>query len=157
MFYKDPAEAEGIRSFRAGRRMVYTYRLYNVAADSEKRSEIETLTEIWRDGVTRTLTLRVGSRPEGSDMRVPQPPPTPNWNPGDDRDMRNMPDMPDGSRMQIMRRNGGLERLNLAFYQDAGETRGWSFWRIEGPGFVWNFRVLPHVHTFVNIGVPRNV
>jgi hypothetical protein len=59
--------------------------------------------------------------------------------------------------MQIMRRNGGLERLHLAFYQDQGETRGWSFWRIEGPGFVWNFRVLPHVHTYVNIGVPRNV
>ena len=58
--------------------------------------------------------------------------------------------------MQIMRRNGGLERLHLAFYQDQGETRGWSFWRLEGPGFVWNFRVLPHVHTFVNIGVPRN-
>ena len=57
--------------------------------------------------------------------------------------------------MQIMRRNGGLERLHLAFYQDQGESRGWSFWRIEGPGFVWNFRVLPHVHTYVNIGVPR--
>ena len=27
----------------------------------------------------------------------------------------------------------------------------WSFWRLDGPGFVWNFRVLPHVHTYVNI------
>jgi hypothetical protein len=27
----------------------------------------------------------------------------------------------------------------------------WHFWRLEAPGFVWNFRVLPHVHTFVYI------
>jgi hypothetical protein len=27
----------------------------------------------------------------------------------------------------------------------------WHFWRLEGPGFVWNYRVLPHVHTYVNI------
>ena len=59
--------------------------------------------------------------------------------------------------MTIMRRNGGLERLHLAFYRDGANDERWSFWRIEGPGFVWNFRVLPHVHTFVNIGVPRNV
>ena len=26
-----------------------------------------------------------------------------------------------------------------------------EFWRLEGPGFVWNYRVLPHVHTYVNI------
>ena len=60
--------------------------------------------------------------------------------------------------MQIVRRNGGLERLHLAFYRDAGTTDDtlWHFWRIEGPGFVWNFRVLPHVHTYVNIAVPRN-
>lgn len=58
--------------------------------------------------------------------------------------------------MQIVRRNGGLERLHLAFYRDGADDARWSFWRIEGPGFVWNFRVLPHVHTFVNIGVPRN-
>ncbi len=60
--------------------------------------------------------------------------------------------------MQIVRRNGGLERLHLAFYQDQGNNpqSPWSFWRIEGPGFVWNFRVLPHVHTYVNIAVPQN-
>jgi hypothetical protein len=59
--------------------------------------------------------------------------------------------------MQIIRRNGGLDRLHLGFYRDQAATdeSRWSFWRIEGPGFVWNFRVLPHVHTFVNIGVPR--
>ncbi len=58
--------------------------------------------------------------------------------------------------MQLVRRNGGLARLHMAFYRDQGgndDTR-WSFWRIEGPGFVWNFRVLPHVHTHVKIGVP---
>jgi len=63
--------------------------------------------QIWRDGVTRTLTLRVGSRPEGSDMRMP---PMPNWNPGpgDESETR---DMPDGSRMQILRGNrADLER-----------------------------------------------
>lgn len=55
--------------------------------------------------------------------------------------------------MSIIRRNGGLERINLAFYKDRGasEDTRWNFWRLEGPGFVWNYRVLPHVHTFVNI------
>ncbi len=55
--------------------------------------------------------------------------------------------------MELIRRNGGLERLHLAFYRDRGavEATRWSFWRIEGPGFVWNYRVLPHVHCYVNI------
>jgi len=55
--------------------------------------------------------------------------------------------------MQIVRRNGGMERIHLAFYRDRGgdEDTRWHFWRLEGPGFVWNYRVLPHVHTFVNI------
>ena len=57
--------------------------------------------------------------------------------------------------MQIVRRNGGLERIHLAFYRDRGATDAnrWHFWRLEGPGFVWNYRVLPHVHTYVNIAV----
>lgn len=55
--------------------------------------------------------------------------------------------------MEILRRNGGLERIHLAFYRDrdATDNNRWHFWRLEGPGFVWNYRVLPHVHTFVNI------
>jgi len=55
--------------------------------------------------------------------------------------------------MQIVRRNGGLERLCMGFFRDRenDDSNQWHFWRIEGPGFVWNFRVLPHVHTFVNI------
>jgi hypothetical protein len=57
--------------------------------------------------------------------------------------------------MEIVGRNGGLERIHLAFYRDAGATGNdrWHFWRLEGPGFVWNYRVLPHVHTYVNIAV----
>jgi hypothetical protein len=55
--------------------------------------------------------------------------------------------------MEIVRRNGGLERIHLAFYEDRRVRDGnrWHFWRLEGPGFVWNYRVLPHVHTYVNI------
>jgi hypothetical protein len=59
--------------------------------------------------------------------------------------------------MQLVRRNGGLERIHLAFYRDRGAIdNNWHFWRLEGPGFVWNYRVLPHVHTYVNIAAaPR--
>jgi len=54
--------------------------------------------------------------------------------------------------MQIVKAQGN-EKMNLAFYAEAEAkaTQPWSFWRLEAPGFVWNFRVLPHVHTFVNI------
>jgi hypothetical protein len=59
--------------------------------------------------------------------------------------------------MTIVKKNGGLEKIKLAFYTETHENtrttkeQPWSFWRLEGPGFVWNFRVLPHVHTYVNI------
>jgi len=55
--------------------------------------------------------------------------------------------------MDIVRQNGGMERIQIAFYPDRGQPADapWSFWRLEGPGFVWNYRVLPHVHTYVNI------
>lgn len=55
--------------------------------------------------------------------------------------------------MDLVRRNGGMDRLHLAFYKDREAEDGtlWSFWRLEGPGFVWNYRVLPHVHTYVHI------
>jgi len=36
-----------------------------------------TLVRIWRDGVTRTIDIKVGSRPEGSDL--PTPPRRPGW------------------------------------------------------------------------------
>jgi len=59
--------------------------------------------------------------------------------------------------MEIVKENGGAEMIHLAFYEDPkmdaipDKDRPWHFWRLEGPGFVWNFRVLPHVHTYVNI------
>ena len=50
-------------------------------------------------------------------------------------------------------KTGGLEKISMAFYSEPEASPGqpWSFWRLEGPNFVWNFRVLPHVHTFVRI------
>jgi hypothetical protein len=57
----------------------------------------------------------------------------------------------------IIKEMGGMKKVHMAFYSEAyentetSEKQPWSFWRLEGPGFVWNFRVLPHVHTFVNI------
>jgi len=55
--------------------------------------------------------------------------------------------------MKIIKDTGGMEKIQLAFYPDKGmkDAEPWHFWRLEGPGFVWNYRVLPHVHTFVNI------
>jgi hypothetical protein len=55
--------------------------------------------------------------------------------------------------MAIVKANGGLEKIHLAFYHDSemNDNNRWHFWRLVGPGFVWNFRVLPHVHTYVNI------
>ena len=62
--------------------------------------------------------------------------------------------MEDGDEvMEIIAANGGFEKLSFAFYEEAKPTAAqpWTFWRLEGPGFVWSFRALPHVHTFVNI------
>jgi hypothetical protein len=54
--------------------------------------------------------------------------------------------------MEIVKANGGLEHVQFAFYGDVRDDRQrWSCWRLEGPGFIWNFRVLPHVHCYVNI------
>lgn len=56
--------------------------------------------------------------------------------------------------MDLVRQNGGMDRIHLGFFRDANTAADkWDFWRLEGPGFVWNFRVLPHVHTFVNIAL----
>jgi hypothetical protein len=56
--------------------------------------------------------------------------------------------------MDLIRRNGGMDRIHLGFFRDPrNETDEWNFWRLEGPGFVWNYRVLDHVHCFVNIGL----
>jgi len=55
--------------------------------------------------------------------------------------------------LSIIKATGGMEKIHLAFYQDKdmNDNQRWHFWRLEGPGFVWNYRVLPHVHTYVNI------
>lgn len=55
--------------------------------------------------------------------------------------------------MELIRVNGGMEKIHMAFYRDGelADRQRWDVWRLEGPGFVWNFRVLPHVHCFVNI------
>lgn len=61
--------------------------------------------------------------------------------------------------MQIITANGGLDKIHLAFYQqaangssgDIGNDKVWDIWRLQGPGFVWHFRGKPHVHTWVNI------
>jgi len=57
----------------------------------------------------------------------------------------------------LIKAMGGMEKMHLAFYDEeyegskTSEKQPFSFWRVLGPGFVWNFRVLPHVHTYVNI------
>ena len=55
--------------------------------------------------------------------------------------------------MEIVRANGGMEKLAFAFYTEGERTarEPWTFWRLEGPGFVWSYRALPHIHTFVNV------
>ena len=55
--------------------------------------------------------------------------------------------------MEIIKANGGMEKLAMAFYQEGktNDKEPWSHWRLEGPGFVWSFRALPHIHTFVNV------
>ncbi|MBA4066275.1 MAG: hypothetical protein C0501_21675 [Isosphaera sp.] len=55
--------------------------------------------------------------------------------------------------MEIVKANGGLEKLSLAFYKEGQRTEKepWTYWRLEGPGFVWSYRALPHIHTFVYI------
>jgi hypothetical protein len=55
--------------------------------------------------------------------------------------------------MEIVKKNGGMSKIHLAFYPDSAmkSDAPWHFWRLEGPGFIWNYRVLDHVHTYVNV------
>jgi hypothetical protein len=63
---------------------------------------------------------------------------------------------------ECLDRQGGLERLSLAFYQEGnlGADGVWDNWRLEGPAFVWYFRGSPHVHVWVHVAndpaVPLN-
>jgi hypothetical protein len=56
--------------------------------------------------------------------------------------------------LEVVKANGGMEKLGLAFYGDGKRDakEPWTHWRLEGPGFVWSYRALPHVHTFVYVG-----
>jgi VWFA-related protein len=47
---QDPDESGSVRSFRAGRQVHYSYWLYNVAVDAEKRSAVDVRAEVFRDG-----------------------------------------------------------------------------------------------------------
>jgi hypothetical protein len=82
--------------------------------------------QIWRNGVTRTLTLTVGSRPEGSGS--PPMPPMPNWGgPGDSQDSP-----PDQPRVQIMRRNrDDLERQIRDLQEQLARLRSEDLARLE--------------------------
>jgi hypothetical protein len=55
--------------------------------------------------------------------------------------------------MELVKANGGMEKIALAFYQEGKNSAAepWTYWRLEGPGFVWSFRALPHIHTFVYV------
>lgn len=55
--------------------------------------------------------------------------------------------------MLCLKKQGGLERCSLAFYQDedVGDDGVWDNWRLEGPSFVWYFRGSPHVHIWINV------
>ncbi len=56
--------------------------------------------------------------------------------------------------MEIVKESGGVEKLNMAFFQngDLESDKVWDVWRVEGPSFVWHFRGAPHVHAYINIG-----
>ncbi len=57
--------------------------------------------------------------------------------------------------MDLIRRNGGMDQIHLGFFRNPANTGEdqWTFWRLEGPGFVWNYRILEHVHCYVNIAL----
>ena len=60
----------------------------------------------------------------------------------------------DGARVrECLRKQGGLERCSLAFYQEGQLARDGTCdnWRLEGPAFVWYFRGSPHLHAWVHI------
>jgi hypothetical protein len=58
--------------------------------------------------------------------------------------------------LKMLKAGGGLNSLHMAFYTkgDLNKDKVWDLWRVEGPTFVWHFRGAPHVHTYVNIGMP---
>jgi hypothetical protein len=61
--------------------------------------------------------------------------------------------------LECLRKQGGLDKCSLAFYQDGdiGKDGEWDNWRLEGPSFVWYFRGSPHVHVWVNVADDSSV
>jgi len=59
--------------------------------------------------------------------------------------------------MSFIKQGGGVEKLNMAFYQqgDLNNDKVWDIWRIEGPTFVTHFRGAPHVHAYINVGMKQ--
>ncbi len=55
--------------------------------------------------------------------------------------------------MECVKAAGGIEGLNMAFYQtgDLDDDGVWDVWRIEGPSLVCHFRGAPHVHAYINV------
>jgi len=51
-----------------------------------------------------------------------------------------------------LKAQGGLDECHLAFYEQGRLRPGeYDVWRLEGPAFVWHFRGVPHVHTWVHV------
>ncbi|MGA2258329.1 MAG: DUF3500 domain-containing protein [Thermoguttaceae bacterium] len=51
-----------------------------------------------------------------------------------------------------LKAQGGLDECHLSFYEQGHLRPGeYDVWRLEGPAFVWHFRGVPHVHTWVHV------
>ncbi len=51
-----------------------------------------------------------------------------------------------------LKAQGGLDECHLAFFEQGHLRPGeYDVWRLEGPAFVWHFRGVPHVHTWVHV------
>jgi hypothetical protein len=51
-----------------------------------------------------------------------------------------------------LKAQGGLDDCHLAFYEQGHLRPGeYDIWRLEGPAFIWHFRGVPHVHTWVHV------
>ncbi len=55
--------------------------------------------------------------------------------------------------MEVIKAGGGMEKMQIAFYQagDIDKDKVWDVWRLEGPTAVCHFRGAPHVHAYINI------
>ncbi len=55
--------------------------------------------------------------------------------------------------LSIIEKQGGLEKLNLAYFSkgDLKSDKVWDVWRIEGPSAVIHFRGSPHVHAYIHV------